>query len=628
MDKDNKTFLKKHGAHVVLAVIIILQLIYAVFVFVCKKDGFHSDEPWSYGLANSYYRPFVYFEDGILLDNYTGGYEGSDITQKWIDGSVMKDYVTVNEGQQFSYGSVYHNQTLDHHPPLYYFILHTVCSFFPGKFSFWYGFAINLVCMVFIQIFLFRLVNEISKNRIIALLTCLFYGAGLGALSTVIFIRQYCLITMLTMIYYYFNTKLIHSYDKDKGFDLKHYLPPVAIVSFLLFFTNYTMCIVCGVFTALVCIYMIYRMKIKQMFIYGISMTGAVGAFLAAYPSVLTQYFKYHELYGNTKLQYGYKMRIRFLLNGLLRHTVGIRVYLYNLHVSAYFLCALVVILALGIPLCFLFRKEQWFRNAVNNIKSRIKSLPDKLKNSCWIVPIIFISNLVFVMLVPTFVDVIPMGYAVVRYVIMVMPVICLTVVYAVSLLLSKLPKKSGHLVTLALVIAVLVRINMCETSPFVFVHSKNYTDLAKLSAGKNVVLLASGATDDAWMIQCFPTYLRDSNGIFITYTEDDKSFAENTDGRKVDLIIAPVGNFDLNGKWIGQLIDTDERIDADHSMRDIIGDDDSVKKIVGNNEGIEKEEGKIYADDHIAAIDMDGKAKLEYIISVQEGFYAVINLD
>ena len=133
---NNKTFLQKHGSHIILAVIIILQLCYAVFVFTTQKQGYHSDELWCYGLANSYYKPFVYLEDGIYQDDYEGGYEGSDITHKWISGDVMKKYITVQKDQRFSYDSVYHNQILDHHPPLYYFILHTICSFFPDKFSF------------------------------------------------------------------------------------------------------------------------------------------------------------------------------------------------------------------------------------------------------------------------------------------------------------------------------------------------------------------------------------------------------------------------------------------------------------------------------------------------------------
>ena len=109
LEKTENSFIKKHGAHIVLAVMIVIQLIYSCYVFAYKKQGTHSDELWSYGLANSYYKPFIYLEDGIYQDDYTGGYEGSDIANKWIDGCVMNDYLTVQEGQRFSYDSVYHN---------------------------------------------------------------------------------------------------------------------------------------------------------------------------------------------------------------------------------------------------------------------------------------------------------------------------------------------------------------------------------------------------------------------------------------------------------------------------------------------------------------------------------------
>ena len=120
--------------YLLLILIIVLQLLWTGYSFLYRKDGRHSDEIWSYGLANSYYQPFVYQRAGVHIDDC----QMEDIinTEQWITGETFRNYITVQPDQRFAYGSVYSNQTLDHHPPLYYALLHTVCSFFPNQFSF------------------------------------------------------------------------------------------------------------------------------------------------------------------------------------------------------------------------------------------------------------------------------------------------------------------------------------------------------------------------------------------------------------------------------------------------------------------------------------------------------------
>ena len=626
MKNSERSFLRKHGAHIVLALMIVLQLVYSTYMFMYRKQSCHSDEIWCYGLSNSYYKPFIYLEDGIFQDEYKGGYEGSDITMKWVDGSVFNNYLTVQEGQRFTYDSVYHNQVLDHHPPMYYSILHTICSFFPNSFSLWYAFSINLVCMVFIQVFLFKLSKLLSGSEPAALTTCLLYGAGTGALSTMLFLRQYCFMTMLITMFYYFNAKLVKSFDKEKGFDMKKYIPPIVIVAFLLFFTNYTMCIICGAFTAFLCIYMICRKRIKQMFVYGLSMTGALGAFLAAYPYVLTHTLNYKGAFDPKNYKLDYPARLRYLLGGggLLRLTLGIRVSIFKGYSGDYFIGSVCVLAVLCIPLCFLFRKETWFIEKRDKlfawIKSLLKKMQKVLKDCCWVMPMIAAANLIFVLILPKISDIIAMGTYVVRYVFVVMPVVCLTAVAVVRLVLSKLSKKSGEIVTLLLVICVLVKVNVCEHSPMEKMHSKHYTDLAKVAAGRNVVLFPSRDDGNVWKIQCFPSYLRNAEGIFITSVGDDRTFAENTDGRKVDLVILPVDDLIPDGEWYNRCVEEEPLILEEKEDNWSIDPED--------DEDIQYPEGFVFGDDQLAIIDKDGKAKLLYVLNMQTEHYAVISLD
>ena len=62
-------------------------------IFYCDmKKGYFVDELWSYGLSNSYYNAQIW-EDGAL-DNPE------------ISPDKFKEYMTVNEGVAFKFGSV------------------------------------------------------------------------------------------------------------------------------------------------------------------------------------------------------------------------------------------------------------------------------------------------------------------------------------------------------------------------------------------------------------------------------------------------------------------------------------------------------------------------------------------
>ena len=109
----------KERANILLIIIIIIQICTLVHYGRMKK-GYYVDEVWSYGLANSYYHPHVYWNDAL---------------SEWVSGDYFKEYLEVSEAERFKYGSVIFNQKNDVHPPLFYAILHTICSFFPNTFS-------------------------------------------------------------------------------------------------------------------------------------------------------------------------------------------------------------------------------------------------------------------------------------------------------------------------------------------------------------------------------------------------------------------------------------------------------------------------------------------------------------
>ena len=116
-----------------LAVIIFFQIIAMMIVCSGKKE-YHIDEIYSYLLSNSYHT------DRIANDETKW--------DKWVSGDQYKSFITVQDGEKFAYDKVYYNNSLDCHPPLYYWVIHTVCSFFPDQFSKWFGLVVNILFLI------------------------------------------------------------------------------------------------------------------------------------------------------------------------------------------------------------------------------------------------------------------------------------------------------------------------------------------------------------------------------------------------------------------------------------------------------------------------------------------------
>ena len=185
---------KKINVRVILAVLIFIQALFMIW-YCNMKSGYFIDEIWSYGLSNSYYHAQIW-EDGAL-----------DETK--VDPQMYKDYLVVNEGEEYAYGSVIYNQTHDAHPPLFYIVLHTISSLFPGEFNKWFGLIPNIVYFLIAQLFLYKIGKLFTKNRYFPLMALLLFGFSIAAVNMVTYIRMYMLMTMFALVFAYFHLKVI-----------------------------------------------------------------------------------------------------------------------------------------------------------------------------------------------------------------------------------------------------------------------------------------------------------------------------------------------------------------------------------------------------------------------------------
>lgn len=243
MDNQMKPFWKsRFGRRQVLFALILLLSFFNMLYYGSQKEGYHVDEIYSYGLANSEYLPFMHFgesgydvkdwmleygagesfydlfrnlwkdcqilkqcgfrwRDSVIYQDYlTAQANSSDTTTStWVSGQEYRDYIAVSASNTFNYASVYYNQRGDVHPPLYYIILHTVCSIFQGNFSPWFGLAVNMVFLLLTLVVLYRMVRAHLGGEVTALVVTAVYGLSCGMMTTAMYLRMYALMTFMVV---------------------------------------------------------------------------------------------------------------------------------------------------------------------------------------------------------------------------------------------------------------------------------------------------------------------------------------------------------------------------------------------------------------------------------------------
>lgn len=255
------------------ALILALVLVCAVcLMFAARKDGMFIDEIYTYGLSNSYYAPYVTdIKGGSLID-------------KVMTREELTDYLTVGEGDRFAVGSVYYNQTRDVHPPLYYWLFNFVSSLVPGEFSMWPALILDLVIYLLTLFVLYKLSLLLFGSRLCAASAVLIYGLSTIGISTMLMIRMYVLLTLLTVLLAYLIVRLM----REKRAAL---YPLIALNIFAGLMTQYYF-----VFYAFfVClgydIYALIKKDYKSFFIFSLSALAGVLCLVFAFPACLDQLF-------------------------------------------------------------------------------------------------------------------------------------------------------------------------------------------------------------------------------------------------------------------------------------------------------------------------------------------------
>ena len=178
-----KTALRKY-----LAIVLVFIIVTSVcFLFSTRKEGMFIDEIYTYGLSNNSCGPF-------LRDM-----KGGNIVDTVFSREELIDYVSITGDEGFDFASVYYNQVNDVHPPLYYWLFNIASSLVPGTFSKWIGLALDYVIYMLCLFVLYKLVRKLHGSRENAAAAAVLYGLSLMGLSTMLMIRMYVLLALLTL---------------------------------------------------------------------------------------------------------------------------------------------------------------------------------------------------------------------------------------------------------------------------------------------------------------------------------------------------------------------------------------------------------------------------------------------
>ncbi len=255
-----------------LPLFVVLILVLGIGLHFCLwKTGMFIDEIYSYGLSNSRYMPFI------------GNGEHDMIDEQLITRDDFYDYLAITDGEPgFDVGSVYYNQVQDVHPPLYYWLLNFCSSLARGHFSKWIGLIPGMLMYAAMLVLLYLLGMELWNDSWTAAVVCALYGLSQVGFSTMLMIRMYVLMTLLTVLLALLLAKELRrpSLKLEFGIAVTVYLGMMTQYYFV--FYAFFACLAVG-------IVLLARREWQSALRFGLAAFVGVGLMLMSFPSVFTQ---------------------------------------------------------------------------------------------------------------------------------------------------------------------------------------------------------------------------------------------------------------------------------------------------------------------------------------------------
>ncbi len=514
-NKVNKLIVKYR--YLFLAAIILFALIKLCMIF-STRNGHHIDETWSYGLANSYFAPHIY------TDKPDGKPFGRDDYKNigcWIPGGVLKDYITVQPDERFSFSSVVYNKREDISPSLYELILHFVCSFFPDTFSWNYAFSINAVLYIIAIFLVFFISRQFTRDEIMSLAVTICYVLSGAATANYLYLRVYPLFTTLTLALLYILSCI--SDQKRKRISLAYYVAAF-LITFLGSFTHFYFLIIACFLTATLAIYMLCKKEYDRFFRICYTELGSVLFYFNVYPYSLGRILPFVTGDDSMSAQsFPYFWELAVANKHFFQGTLGFWLDINIFDVVTFLFC-LVVASILVFLVCFLFRKSEKFSGYLLVAKTKIKTLALLLKKffnsfdtSTYAA---IISTIIYMAVVPMTANFVNMGF-VERY---FFPAIVVFSVGIYSIFIGAIRKirVKGRVITMVIQICacVLMGIMLYRTDEYTSIFRFDLTEDYELHdavTGKDCFVITRQPSNLIWL-SC---ELMDCSSVYVEVTKD-----------------------------------------------------------------------------------------------------------
>lgn len=204
----------------------------------------------------------------------------------WIDAKILKESYVVEKYDQFNYSFVYFHQRIDNHPLLYYSLVHTVCSLFPGQYSELFTMIVNLICILGMDILLIKLFESIFGKTYYTIVPFSFLFFLLIMQQLYILSRMYMMLSFFCCWYLYIHWNLLNNKNMKKSS-----LIQMAICILSGTQTHYYFYVFAGCVTLIMLVYLLKQKKINTLFWYIYSGVVSIAVSWIIFPWIIWHVF-------------------------------------------------------------------------------------------------------------------------------------------------------------------------------------------------------------------------------------------------------------------------------------------------------------------------------------------------
>ncbi len=276
---------------IILSVMLFIQVM-VMISYGNEKSGFHIDEVWQYETSNSNFNYDGEWRDGAdkagtsNFDSVYGAHSYKSLYDNWDASDIIKNILTVPEEEKFDFIRMYKTIETDVHPPLYFTIIHILSSLYPGTISKWFGLVPNIIFFVLGVIVLYKISCNIFEDNMLKWYTVILWCFSVGAITSVVFLRMYVLLTLTALLFVYGYLKYVY----DQKITVKTILV-MFLLTYLGCISQYYFLVFAFFFTAYECLKRLFLKDYKNMILFGFSVLMGVVMLFITFPNSIYDLF-------------------------------------------------------------------------------------------------------------------------------------------------------------------------------------------------------------------------------------------------------------------------------------------------------------------------------------------------